>query len=239
MARRRRLVFVVIASMPVFFAAPAWSSSSTVVIESTFVNISTNRLTITGSDFKPSSTAPKVNLDNNVLVVVSSTDTKVVATLPSGLHTGFLYRLGVTNSSGQAGASTVTLPGPGQTFLANFGGYTEGPYSYYLAIIGSFWGTGGSVFSIMPVPCTIDAMYASVVASGVTSPFSVTLQQNYQSTSLQCQVLAGAPGSAATACPLPDPPISVSAGDTVDYLVVIPPASTQPSFNMSLALHCQ
>jgi hypothetical protein len=93
--------------MLVFLAAPAWCSS--VVVESTYA--SANQLLITGSDFEPGSTAPTVNLDNNVLVVVSFTNTKIVATLPAGLHTGFLYHLGVTNSVGSAAASTVTLPG--------------------------------------------------------------------------------------------------------------------------------
>jgi hypothetical protein len=233
----RRFVFALIASIPVFFVAPAWSA--TVVIESTFVNTSTNQLTITGSDFKPSSSAPKVNLDNNVLVLVSSTNTKIVATLSAGLHTGYLYHLGVTNSVGSIGASTVTIPGPGQIYTgttvaeSNINGSSATFPSSLTAVI--------SGQTIMLVACTVDVLYASITPyfTYTTPPYvTLGLQQNSQDTSFPtCQVSSATP----TSCPLPTSPISVSVGDTLNYVVTVPgTGSGQIYYGMlNLALQCQ
>src|ERR1035438_6017603 len=232
----RRFVFALIASIPVFFVAPAWSA--TVVIESTFVNTSTNQLTITGSDFKPSSSAPKVNLDNNVLVLVSSTNTKIVATLPTGLFTGYLYHLGVTNSVGSAGASTVTIPGPGQIYTgAIYVSANSSSSTVSESLTGS---TNGQ--TIVVAACIVDAIYASLTPFPSIWPpppyITLVLQQNSQNTAFSCQISSTTP----TSCPLPTSPISVSAGDTLNYVVTVPGTgitTTAYEGYTNFALQCQ
>jgi hypothetical protein len=240
MAQQRRLVFVLIASIPVFLAAPVWSAT-TPVIESALVNISTNQITVTGNDFEPAGTAPTMSLATKSLILVSSANHKVVANLPSDVPAGS-YRLSLTNSSSQAATFTVTIGtvGSGQTF-ATGAAFIVGPqpYTYIWGLNGPVYAAGSAsgISSIIPIACTIDAMYASVTPSlgAPTLTFPIILQQNFQDTTLQCAVSSPTP----TACPV-SPAISVSAGDTLDYVTAMPanPTSVGPYF-LSMSLHCR
>jgi len=96
-------VFMTLAAVPVWGAtAPAPA------IVSAVVNTSTNQITITGSNFKPSTTAPTVTLDSVKLTLVSSAAATIVAKLPKTLTAGS-YLLSVTNSASQAGTFNVTI----------------------------------------------------------------------------------------------------------------------------------
>ena len=89
----------------------AWSATAQSIV-SAVVNSSTNQITITGSGFKPSTTAPSVTLNNTGLVLVSSTNQSVVAKLPSGLAAGS-YLLSMTNSTKQTATFAVTVGSAG------------------------------------------------------------------------------------------------------------------------------
>jgi hypothetical protein len=76
-------------------------ASVTPSIVSTTVNQAVTQLTINGSGFSPTNLAPTVVLGTDTLSLVSFTDTKIVATLPTNEPSGS-YDLSVTNSDGSA-----------------------------------------------------------------------------------------------------------------------------------------
>lgn len=68
------------------------------VIDSVVVDSAVTQITVSGSGFKPSTSAPSVRLNGSTLTVTSSSDSSFVASLPSGLSTG-TYLLEVENSA--------------------------------------------------------------------------------------------------------------------------------------------
>lgn len=67
------------------------------IVDSVVVASDLSSITVAGSGFKPSSTAPSVRFDGTVLTVGTSSDTAFTATLPGGLVSGS-YLLEVENS---------------------------------------------------------------------------------------------------------------------------------------------
>jgi hypothetical protein len=251
MAQQSRLGFVLTASMLMFLTAPAWTATAP-VIEGAFANKVTNQLTIIGSDFEPAGTAPTVTFAGEALAVVSSSNTKVVATLPAGLPAGS-YRLSLTNSSSQVATITATLAavpvvGPGQTYAGWVNVTTALPgvetsLAYSLTLEALTHKPQGGDFTIVPANCTITAVYAALVQWIPDLPaipsISVSLQQNSQSTDFPvCQVSSPTP----TACPLPElpsSPVSVSAGDTLNYAITIPAGAVEQASVLNMTLQCQ
>lgn len=70
---------------------------SSPVIYNVAVDSGITQLTITGTNFIPVSAAPTVEFNGSNLTLVSSSNTSIVATLPSGLSSG-TYELIVSNS---------------------------------------------------------------------------------------------------------------------------------------------
>src|SRR5581483_1271397 len=77
-------------------------------IYTTVVNTSANELSITAKGFDPAGLAPTVTFANTSLTLVSFTNTKIVAQLPTGFSPGS-YSLTIKNSAGQMGTFEVTL----------------------------------------------------------------------------------------------------------------------------------
>lgn len=98
--------FALLLSSSLFAAAPDVTSTS--------VNSGITQLTIHGAGFKPSGVAPTVVLGTDTLAIVSSTDTLVVATLPTNEPSGS-YDLSVTTSGGKTDTFGVTIGAVGPT----------------------------------------------------------------------------------------------------------------------------
>jgi hypothetical protein len=65
------------------------------VVDATSINYTTNQITIVGQNFSPTGVAPAVLFDNIASPLISSTNSKVVVTLPTGILAG-TYRLRIT-----------------------------------------------------------------------------------------------------------------------------------------------
>jgi hypothetical protein len=72
-----------------------------VTVNDSTINYGLNQITINGTNLQPRSTPPVVVFNGAPLVLVSSTSTQIVATLPSNLQPGS-YKLRVTNNQGLA-----------------------------------------------------------------------------------------------------------------------------------------
>jgi hypothetical protein len=272
-------------------ANPAWGATAPAIV-STVVNTSTKEITVSGTDFQPAKTAPRVTLDNVALVLVSSTNQTVVAKLPTSLAAGS-YLLSLTNSSSQTATFTVTLgavgpagpQGPkGATGAAGATGPAgpQGPKGATGATgpagpqgqagpagSGQVYTTGiafqeqnaattsspvsltsscdipyscGTPYTIMPAACEIKAVYAALapnldVGGSPATSVSFTIQRNSAETDFpSCEVSSATP----KACPLPGTPISVSAGETLSYVLAKPAASSVgASALLMMALLCQ
>jgi len=81
---------------------------------STSINSAITQITIKGSGFEPSTTAPTVALGADTLVVVSFSDTQIVANLPANEPSGS-YELSVTTSNGKTDTFGVTIGTVGPT----------------------------------------------------------------------------------------------------------------------------
>jgi trimeric autotransporter adhesin len=104
--------------MLLLFAASLVARGQTPVVRSAIVNSTTNQITIAGSSLLPTSGSPVVYLDGELLTLVSSSGTKIVADMPSGLGAGS-FRLvvgagvfdvtnGAVGPAGPAGATGAT-----------------------------------------------------------------------------------------------------------------------------------
>src|SRR5690349_19448810 len=82
------------------------------VIQSAIANFTTNTITVTGQNFSPTQAAPAVTLGNTALSLVSFSNTKIIANLPSSAPPAS-YKLSVVNSSNGKGSLIVTLGVPG------------------------------------------------------------------------------------------------------------------------------
>jgi hypothetical protein len=67
------------------------------VVNGVTVNYSLNEITVSGTGFLPASTAPTVLFNSTKLSLISDTNTKIVAHLPTGVSAG-TFNLTVTNS---------------------------------------------------------------------------------------------------------------------------------------------
>jgi hypothetical protein len=85
-------------------AAMAHAQTPTVV--SAIVNYATKQITITGVSLTPATGSPVVKLDGVALTLVSSSNSHIVADLPTGLAAG-TYRLAVNNGSATPAAFDV------------------------------------------------------------------------------------------------------------------------------------
>jgi hypothetical protein len=99
---------------PVF--ASAANTPNTPVVNSVTVDYSSNVVTVNGSGFLPATTAPTVSFNTTKLMLVSDTNTKIVAYLPGGITAG-TFNLTVTNSVNNTFTFDVTYGAVG----------TEGP----------------------------------------------------------------------------------------------------------------
>jgi len=84
------------------------AASTAPAIYSTVLNTSNNHITITGNNFSPSGLAPTVVFATTTLTLVSFTNHKLVATLPTGFAAAS-YPLIVVNSDSQVARLSVTI----------------------------------------------------------------------------------------------------------------------------------
>jgi hypothetical protein len=116
-------------------------------------------------------------------------------------------------------------------------------FTAYLPLSAIYWvffngqGAESPMVQIMPVACNADALYlAEMPQNGVpVVTLQVTLRQNYQDTTLQCNMSSSTP----TSCPVGNT-VPITAGDLLDYAVTFPSALVQNSqYQLLLSLHCQ
>src|SRR6266550_3974122 len=107
------------------FLSANLSATTTPNVVTTQVNANITQLTINGSGFKPGSGAPTVILGFDTLSLVSSTDTLIVATLPTNEPSGS-YDLSVTIAGGGTKTDTfgVTIGAIGPQGPQGFTGAT-------------------------------------------------------------------------------------------------------------------
>jgi hypothetical protein len=121
--------------------------AATPAVISAIVNTATipPQVTISGNNLTPVTGAPAVNLDATGLILVSYTNTQIVAKLPSGLPAGS-FRLSVNNGGATPGIFDVTIGTVGPQGPA-------GPQGPPGTVTLPFSGTGGTtstaLFSIM------------------------------------------------------------------------------------------
>ena len=91
--------------------APLFASAATTpnvpVVNSVTVDYSSNVVTVNGSGFLPATTAPTVSFNTTKLMLVSDTNTQIVAYLPGGIAAG-TFSLAVTNSANNTFTFDVT-----------------------------------------------------------------------------------------------------------------------------------
>ena len=124
---RRLTLTLLLLSLPI--SVFATTTTVTPVVNSGVVNSSTKHVTFTGSGFKPASTAPTVKYNGAALTLDSSSNTEIVATLPSAIATAGTYTLIVTNSEGGSATFDLTYGATGPQGPAGAKGATgaEGP----------------------------------------------------------------------------------------------------------------
>jgi hypothetical protein len=98
---------IIVAALLVFAPVLAVSASAAPTVQNGVINYVTNQITLTGSNFEPGKAKPSVLFNGAALTVVSSTNTQVVATLPTGLTSG-TFNLTLTNSNGNSVEFDVT-----------------------------------------------------------------------------------------------------------------------------------
>lgn len=100
------------------------------IIDSVVVDSGITQLTVSGSGFKPASTAPSVRFNGSTLTVGTNSNTQFVASLPSGLTSGS-YLLEVENSDSFTCTTDFDVFIPTSSSLMSSFGY---------AISGEIWG---------------------------------------------------------------------------------------------------
>jgi hypothetical protein len=111
------VALVVLLASSLLFAAP--------VVDNTTINYGTNQITINGSGFQPSTTAPRAMFNGSLLTLVSFSATQIVATLPSNLQPGS-YWLKVMSNPGGSVAFEVAYGATGPQGLPGLPG-PQGP----------------------------------------------------------------------------------------------------------------
>src|SRR5580692_7053353 len=108
-----KLILLFAASL---FATSLMAYGQTPVIRSAIINSATNQITIAGSSLLPTSGSPVVYLDGELLTLLSSSSTKIVASMPALPAGSFRLVVGtgvfdVTNGAvGPAGATGPAGP---------------------------------------------------------------------------------------------------------------------------------
>lgn len=90
----------------------AFATKNIPVVQNGTINYLTNQITITGTNFQPAKTAPAVQFNSKAVVVNSSSNTQIVATLPAGLVPG-TFSLTITNSQGNSATFDMTYGATG------------------------------------------------------------------------------------------------------------------------------
>jgi hypothetical protein len=115
--RRIMLTLLLLTPLSVF----ATTTTATPVVNSGTINYSNNRVTLSGSGFEPSTTAPTVQFNGAALTVDSFSNTQVVATLPATTPAG-TFSLTVKNSQGSSSTFDLTYGATGPQGLAGAAG---------------------------------------------------------------------------------------------------------------------
>lgn len=125
------------------------------IINSVLVDSGVTQITVSGSGFEPSASAPLVRFDGTTLTVVTFSDTQFVATLPGGVTSG-TYLLEVENSdsftnttdfevavdaSGTVAASEGFI-GMGGGFWGSANNIPATGSPYYIPLLGALGGSG-------------------------------------------------------------------------------------------------
>lgn len=176
------------------------------------------------------------------------------ATGPKGA-TGPQGSKGATGAQGPQGVAGVGGGAYSASIWVGSGDYTTGTTSLTSACL--HYGTAAGVsdneictrgmygFStIIPVACTVKAVYASLAKDGMgETPYttvSVTVLKNLKATSFPaCTVTATS--ATAKSCPLPATALTVSPGDTLSYQITVPEAEedNEDASILNMALLCQ
>ena len=106
--------------------ASAATTPNTPVVNSVTVDYTSNVITVQGSGFLPATTAPTVSFNTTKLMLVSGTNTKIVAYLPGGIAAG-TFNLTVTNSVNNAFTFDVTYGAVGPQGPAGAEGVNGAP----------------------------------------------------------------------------------------------------------------
>jgi len=126
------------------------------VIDSVIVDAAVTQITVSGSGFKPSSSAPSVRFNGSTLTVSSSSDTLFVASLPGGLSTGS-YLLEVENSD------TFSIVAVFEVYVAQQSSFFIG-WCSLSNMIGAITNV-----TLSTTPVQIPAFGASINSSGIAS----------------------------------------------------------------------
>ena len=108
----RKLALPALLLLTPLFAAAAATTTISPVVNSVTVSYTSKEITVNGSGFLPVKTAPTVLFNNTKLTLVSDTNTKIVAHLPSGVAAG-TFDLTVTNSEANKFVFDVTYGATG------------------------------------------------------------------------------------------------------------------------------
>ena len=90
-----------------FASLPAIAANVAPMVNSGTINYSNNQVTITGSGFEPSKTAPTLLFNGATVLVSSFSNTQIIATLPAGIPPG-TFNLTITNSSASSTVFDMT-----------------------------------------------------------------------------------------------------------------------------------
>jgi hypothetical protein len=194
-AMRKTMSLVLVLLTPLFVSAT--TTTTVPVVNSVTVSYSSNEVTVNGSGFLPTNTAPAVLFNNTSLALVSATDATIVAYLPSGVTAG-TFNLTVTNSENKKFTFDVTYGAQGPPGPSGPAGPTgaQGPS-------GVLWSTGISM------PNTSLPLNEVGIVAGITLPNAGTyviggeMQLFNFDTKIQVEVACGVQDSSGQLTGLP------------------------------------
>jgi hypothetical protein len=153
-------------------------AATALVIDTATVNCTANEVVVNGSGFKPASTAPTVQLGGTTLIVITSTNTQIVADMPVDLAKAGTFSLNVTNSQGSSGSfdvsSCVILPPSASWLGVSVEAYGQG---YSLPFLDTPGGSLPPVLSITSCPqiCQILAPLPALYTIALPQPGAYTI----------------------------------------------------------------
>ena len=255
----------------------------TPTIVSSIINTSANQIVLSGGGFEPAGKPPVVTLGTVRLALLSATNQKIVARLPSSLAAGS-YLIALKTSSGQTATFSAVFgavgpqgkqglqglqgpqgatgpPGPkgdtGPQGPAGAGGsmqiYAAGirfqvdpsdttmPHVSLTAITNNGVSTYYEPFTIIPAACTVKAVYGALteytdLGPPISSSVAFTLWRGSGPTGFpSCKVSSSQPVS----CSLPADAITVSAGDTLSYVLDESDSGAWTAGILNVSLLCQ